>query len=58
VNRFRFREQGRTKKGQTCGQLLHSAIHHRVRFGLMPALQDGSEGPATTADLQHQETLH
>ena len=40
---------------QSGGQLLHRAAHHRMRLGLMAALQDGTERPSGAADLQQQE---
>ena len=33
-------------KREAGGQLLHRAAHHRMRLGLMTALQDGAESPA------------
>ena len=37
-------------------QLLHRAADDRMRLGLMPALQDGTERPTGTAHLYQQES--
>ncbi len=39
-------EQGRHGEREAGGELLHRAAHHRMRLGLMTALQDGTQRPA------------
>src|SRR5580704_7329589 len=56
--RMGLRKQSRHRKCQAGGQLLHGAAYYWMRLGLMPALQDGTQAPASTAEFDQQEATH
>ena len=50
-----FAKQRGHGKRQAGGQLLHRAANNRMRLGLMPALQNGTQAPAAAAKFDQQK---